>query len=451
VSVTDFGAVGDGVTDDTAAIQAAIDHAGSSQTISKDVFFPAGEYVTSSTLNITTNHIRLIGDSLAGYAATSLASTIIQSSAANIVYINPSAQGGVEIEGISFKGDSSTQIGVHIYTGNRSTIKRCGFENMQNGLGIKVGDSVTTVLWVVLEEIITRDVKQCVLLEGYAGSCTIDKCSFTSLISAQRIAGTYGVTQTGTGDFLNIKNTTFDSFEIGVDLQGKFNHVSARFEDNGKSVRIANVNNTVYDCEFHMIDVPDAVDFIYIDAAASDFYIYENRYLVSNSPSVTYINDNSAGAGDPLTVRANGYIHEPQLNTYLESREDPGVAMEKRLYNGTQTSGSSAAYRTYCNKEAIKGVLMSERTGGGTNQVVVGSDSSVKLSIICNSNEAIGIDKDDYSLTLNNGTKIAFGANSPETVVTAPVGSIYFRSGGGAGSSFYVKESGAGNTGWVAK
>lgn len=44
-----------------------------------------------------------------------------------------------------------------------------------------------------------------------------------------------------------------------------------------------------------------------------------------------------------------------------------------------------------------------------------------------------------------------FGAGSPEGVVTAPVGAFYSRTDGGAGTSLYVKESGTGNTGWVAK
>lgn len=44
------------------------------------------------------------------------------------------------------------------------------------------------------------------------------------------------------------------------------------------------------------------------------------------------------------------------------------------------------------------------------------------------------------------------GTGSPESVVAAYVGSTYLRSDGGAGTTFYVKESGAGtNTGWVAK
>ena len=43
------------------------------------------------------------------------------------------------------------------------------------------------------------------------------------------------------------------------------------------------------------------------------------------------------------------------------------------------------------------------------------------------------------------------GTGSPEGAVTAPVGSLFTRTDGGAGTTLYVKESGAGNTGWVAK
>lgn len=44
-----------------------------------------------------------------------------------------------------------------------------------------------------------------------------------------------------------------------------------------------------------------------------------------------------------------------------------------------------------------------------------------------------------------------WGDDSPEGVLTAPVGSIAQRRNGGAATTLYVKESGTGNTGWVAK
>lgn len=49
------------------------------------------------------------------------------------------------------------------------------------------------------------------------------------------------------------------------------------------------------------------------------------------------------------------------------------------------------------------------------------------------------------------GPEIFSGDGSPEGQITATPGSIYLRSDGGAGSGFYVKETGTGNTGWSAK
>ena len=60
VSVKDFGAVGDGVTDDTAAIQAAIDAVESVG--SGRVFFPRGEYLVSSTITLSNTGVELFGD-----------------------------------------------------------------------------------------------------------------------------------------------------------------------------------------------------------------------------------------------------------------------------------------------------------------------------------------------------------------------------------------------------
>lgn len=51
----------------------------------------------------------------------------------------------------------------------------------------------------------------------------------------------------------------------------------------------------------------------------------------------------------------------------------------------------------------------------------------------------------------STAAEFSSGTGSPEGVVTAAVGSIFTRTDGGAATSLYVKESGSGNTGWVAK
>ena len=55
VSAKDYGAIGDGTTDDTAAIQAAID-------TGNNVFIPNGTYLITSTLNIE-DRITVYGES----------------------------------------------------------------------------------------------------------------------------------------------------------------------------------------------------------------------------------------------------------------------------------------------------------------------------------------------------------------------------------------------------
>lgn len=59
---------------------------------------------------------------------------------------------------------------------------------------------------------------------------------------------------------------------------------------------------------------------------------------------------------------------------------------------------------------------------------------------------------DEIGLRFNElAGRFFWGNGSPESVVTAPVGCVYFRLDGGASTVLYVKESGVSTTGWVAK
>jgi hypothetical protein len=54
------------------------------------------------------------------------------------------------------------------------------------------------------------------------------------------------------------------------------------------------------------------------------------------------------------------------------------------------------------------------------------------------------------SYQIGASTTISTGAGSPEGNITAPVGSVYTNTIGSAGLVLFVKESGSGNTGWIA-
>lgn len=52
---------------------------------------------------------------------------------------------------------------------------------------------------------------------------------------------------------------------------------------------------------------------------------------------------------------------------------------------------------------------------------------------------------------INVAPLLLTGTGDPESFVTAPVGSLWLRTDGGTSTTLYTKESGSGNTGWVAK
>ena len=66
-------------------------------------------------------------------------------------------------------------------------------------------------------------------------------------------------------------------------------------------------------------------------------------------------------------------------------------------------------------------------------------------------NDLRGLKKRIGRLETGPGPRVLLGANTPEGAITAPVGTLFLRTNGGANTTLYIKESGTGNTGWIAK
>ena len=129
VSVKDFGAVGDGIADDTSAIQAAID------AVSRGVLvFPQGTYNTSATINIAAknaqNDATQSNLEILAYGAK-IVSTVSGSTAA--LYINGCKR--LIISGLEVSA-ASTTLTVQVQGLWNSTWDSCNFGNVQfSGLG----------------------------------------------------------------------------------------------------------------------------------------------------------------------------------------------------------------------------------------------------------------------------------------------------------------------------
>jgi hypothetical protein len=139
VSVKDFGAVGDGVADDTAAIQAAINSG------AKSVVFPAGVYSTSSQLTLAANQ-SLQGD---GAEVTS----IIAKASTDFQYVAYHTGGAnIKISGITFDANqanratvlTTTAIPLLLVSVTNCRVSECTFQNAVGtssvpGFGMAIG------------------------------------------------------------------------------------------------------------------------------------------------------------------------------------------------------------------------------------------------------------------------------------------------------------------------
>ena len=82
-----------------------------------------------------------------------------------------------------------------------------------------------------------------------------------------------------------------------------------------------------------------------------------------------------------------------------------------------------------------------------------GSSASAVTGVVVVPADSIGrfLVKTRDNLRISPDLIITSGSGSPESVVTAKIGSLYLRTDGGANTTLYVKESTTGNTGWIAK
>jgi len=169
----------------------------------------------------------------------------------------------------------------------------------------------------------------------------------------------------------------------------------------------------------------------------SDGFLYLGGATYNTTSGNGGIFINNPNGGDIFTMSAVAYT-----NQYIGMGGDGGYGYLKLVNNGTgarlQGVGASMfaigdAAMTYTGRAGYPAL----RRNGTTLEVKLGDNSAF-------TNLTVG--------TLTIGTSIHYnGSGSPEGVVTAVVGSIYTRSDGGAGTTLYVKESGSGNTGWIAK
>jgi hypothetical protein len=380
-SVTEQGAVGDGVTDDTAAIQAAIDAVASAG--GGTVLLPPGVFLVSDTITLASGvtlqgsgvpSTILRGDDLDG----PIVGTTVVAYAASPTIRAPQVR---DLVIDNQDRDTAGGIGLDISGCYDAVVDNVVVQNVETGLRV-----TNSTYWSRFSGVRSATTDTAFLVTQNANHNTF--------ISCHALATDVGV-HVLEGDDRGVSNTLFVHLAVEQFTGG----------DNEYGVHL--------EC-----DTANAVDGVLLlqprleNAASSSSTGVIATGTVRNvtvvDPLLVNIDTITSGLGTDATIR-------------WRAQEKGGVRV-----------GVAGDYSTTSH------ALLNYNVAGARVLVRSSADSTY-----------VPIQGSRYYVT--DTTYILGGAGSPEGVATAPVGCMYLRTDGGASTVLYVKESGTGNTGWVAK
>ena len=439
----DFGAAGNGTTDDTAAIQAAIDAAKASN--GGVVFLPPGIYPISVELLIDSSNVLLLGSGadtdhtqspLLGQASTQLRWT---GAAGGTMVRLTSPQGatnqkmvGGGVGKIAFDANGLAATGLKIESRQGAAFSELYFNEFST-VGIDVG--VVTTL----------------------GDATdTQRCLFERVdVRAASAANGIGIRLSGS----SAGNPSFNYFR-SIDI---------RHQD-GTGIECGNSDNNLFENIRIFRGSSGSAVGLLLKAGATAVETCRANYFV-------HLNATNGGVKAEGTPTAAVASYDNHILFYDKDNNspDPVIETDAMLY----WQGSDGAWRDFMVDQLAVGNNLTNaqvaRAALGNNtgiMVVQNNEAHVQLRdfdgndiwkiFINNTNGSLQFNRIAGSggftipgngaapLFLTN-TKVMSGTGSPEGVIAAPVGSLWLRTNGGANTTLYIKETGTGTTGWAAK
>lgn len=186
-----------------------------------------------------------------------------------------------------------------------------------------------------------------------------------------------------------------------------------------------------------------------------------------NGTNIELVGDYGGTATAPyisLGVLVPGQGSSPFRYIYVSPAQSPFIVMgwtatssaTKCVSVGLGTnsvSSSSATQSIFCIEPVINqsGTASYKALLINVTQTATGSGTKRLIDAQVGGTSKFYVDNTGAASVSGTAATISSGTGDPESVVTAPIGSLYTRTDGGAGTTLYVKESGTGTTGWVAK
>jgi hypothetical protein len=211
-SVKDFGAIGDGVADDTVSIQAAVTALPAGATL----LFPAGAYKLTSPITFSgKSNVTLIGYGATVYCGT----TRIES------YFNINGASGIDVLGFTFDAkmqsmplytpadyDDVYNCGVYTFTGAQDvTVRDCSFTNLYTVGGyFRLSDNVIVTDCRFDSPLQTQTQMLQHLQFQTSSAIKITNCDFDNAANTSPATNACGIFASGITKYITVDNCTFN-------------------------------------------------------------------------------------------------------------------------------------------------------------------------------------------------------------------------------------------------
>lgn len=243
LNVLDYGALGDGITDDIVAIQLAVNAAMSAN---KRLYFPQGTYLVSGTITVTNGSgagLFMYGDTTSNFAVVPSGTTIKYTGNSNLFQVNGAASTvNLMVKNMTFLGSASAVNAIKVDAGWFVTIEDCVFKLFAAVGASAISLTYTTGSFVgvtkITNSVFIGNVTHIYFDKPDTNVLIIDKCSFYdhtyAILNGDGVSGMVSRN-------VNIINCLFESVNSAYDIYcyggaQVWNIVNNYFEQNDAGV-----------------------------------------------------------------------------------------------------------------------------------------------------------------------------------------------------------------------